>query len=553
MNIYVFKFFKVKNNNLILSLFALFIFFNYLIIKTLYLIHCFIFFYFRLFIIFFYFCQRNILKMLKQQLQLKLTQKLSPQQIQLMKLVQLSTLELEQRVKQELEENPALESSSEEDVYDKDEFEDEFNNSEEDYDDREIIEADAINVDEYLSDDEIPEYRLQANNYNEDDEYEMPYKEEISFHQYLIDQLNTFRLDERQREIAEFLVGSINDNGYIRREMSDIADDLAFTQNIYTDAKEVEKILQNVIFELEPAGIGARNLQECLIVQLKRKNSSRSINIAISILKESFDLFSKKHFEKLIQKHLITPEELREAIREIEKLNPKPGSSYSEGQKYVEQIIPDFTIRIIDGELELSLNGRNAPELHISKEYTSMLETYKDSKDKDKQGQKEAVLFIKQKLDAAKWFIDAIKQRQNTLYVTMHAIMQRQKEYFLTGDEMKLKPLILKDIAEMVNMDISTISRVANSKYVSTPYGTKPVKDFFSESMKNDEGEDISTKEIKQILQSVINNEDKNKPYPDDELAQILKEKGYPIARRTIAKYREQLEIPVARLRKELQ
>lgn len=491
--------------------------------------------------------------MLKQQLQLKLTQKLSPQQIQLMKLVQLSTLELEQRVKQELEENPALESSSEEDVYDKDEFEDEFNNSEEDYDDREIIEADAINVDEYLSDDEIPEYRLQANNYNEDDEYEMPYKEEISFHQYLIDQLNTFRLDERQREIAEFLVGSINDNGYIRREMSDIADDLAFTQNIYTDAKEVEKILQNVIFELEPAGIGARNLQECLIVQLERKNSSRSINIAIAILKESFDLFSKKHFEKLIQKHLITPEELREAIREIEKLNPKPGSSYSEGQKYVEQIIPDFTIRIIDGELELSLNGRNAPELHISKEYTSMLETYKDSKNKDKQGQKEAVLFIKQKLDAAKWFIDAIKQRQNTLYVTMHAIMQRQKEYFLTGDEMKLKPLILKDIAEMVDMDISTISRVANSKYVSTPYGTKPVKDFFSESMKNDEGEDISTKEIKQILQSVINNEDKNKPYPDDELAQILKEKGYPIARRTIAKYREQLEIPVARLRKELQ
>ena len=553
MNIYVFKFFKIKNNNLILSLFGLFNFFNYLIIKTLYLIYCFIFFYFRLFIIFFYFCQRNILKMLKQQLQLKLTQKLSPQQIQLMKLVQLSTLELEQRVKQELEENPALEISSEEDVYDKDEFEDEFNNSEEDYDDREIIEADAINVDEYLSDDEIPEYRLQANNYNEDDEYEMPYKEEISFHQYLIDQLNTFRLDERQREIAEFLVGSINDNGYIRREMSDIADDLAFTQNIYTDAKEVEKILQNVIFELEPAGIGARNLQECLIIQLERKNSSRSINIAISILKESFDLFSKKHFEKLIQKHLITPEELREAIREIEKLNPKPGSSYSEGQKYVEQIIPDFTIRIIDGELELSLNGRNAPELHISKEYTSMLETYKDSKDKDKQGQKEAVLFIKQKLDAAKWFIDAIKQRQNTLYVTMHAIMQRQKEYFLTGDEMKLKPLILKDIAEMVDMDISTISRVANSKYVSTPYGTKPVKDFFSESMKNDEGEDISTKEIKQILQSVINNEDKNKPYPDDELAQILKEKGYPIARRTIAKYREQLEIPVARLRKELQ
>ncbi|MDO4880272.1 MAG: RNA polymerase factor sigma-54 [Capnocytophaga sp.] len=491
--------------------------------------------------------------MLKQQLQLKLSQKLSPQQIQLMKLVQLSTLELEQRVKQELEENPALESSSDEDNYDKDEFEDEFNNSEEDYDDHEIIEADAINVDEYLSDDEIPEYRLQANNYNEDEEYDMPYKEEISFHQYLIDQLNTFRLTEHQRDIAEFLVGSINDNGYIRREMSDIADDLAFTQNIHTDTKEVEKILKEVIFELEPAGIGARNLQESLIVQLERKPQTHAVSIAIDILKDSFDLFSKKHFDKLLQKHLITADELREAIHEIEKLNPKPGSSYSEGHKFIEQIVPDFTIRIIDGELELSLNGRNAPELHVSKEYTSMLETYKDSKDKDKQGQKEAILFIKQKLDAAKWFIDAIKQRQNTLYVTMHAIMQRQKEYFLTGDEMKLKPLILKDIAEMVDMDISTISRVANSKYVSTPYGTKPVKDFFSESMKNEEGEDISTKEIKQILQSVINNEDKNKPFPDDELAQILKEKGYPIARRTIAKYREQLEIPVARLRKELQ
>jgi len=489
--------------------------------------------------------------MLKQQLQLKLAQKLSPQQIQLMKLVQLPTIAFEQRVKEELEENPALEVSNEDSWEDEDNFDDPYDTTEDEYEDNQIIEAEDINVDEYLSDDEIPDYRLYANNYNEE-EYSQPYREEVSFHQYLLDQLSTFRLDDKQREIAEFLVGSINDNGYIRRSMRDIADDLAFTQNIHTNEKEVEKILKSVIFQLEPAGIGARNLQESLIIQLQHKPHTSIIEIATTILNENFELFSKKHYEKLAQKYNLSENTLREVVQEIEKLNPKPGSSYSEGGKLTEQIVPDFTIHINDGQLELSLNGRNTPELHVSQEYTEMFKTYRDSAEKDKQKQKEAVEFIKQKLDAAKWFIDAIKQRQNTLLITMNAIMQHQKEYFLTGDETKIKPLILKDVAESIGMDISTISRVANSKFVSTPYGTKPVKAFFSEGIKNEEGEDISTHEIKKILQSVIEMEDKNKPYTDDKLMELLRKKGYPIARRTIAKYREQLDIPVARLRKEL-
>ena len=489
--------------------------------------------------------------MLKQQLQLKLAQKLSPQQIQLMKLVQLPTIAFEQRVKEELEENPALEVSNEDSWEDEDNFDDSYDTTEDEYEDNQIIEAEDINVDEYLSDDEIPDYRLYANNYNEE-EYSQPYREEVSFHQYLLDQLSTFRLDDKQREIAEFLVGSINDNGYIRRSMRDIADDLAFTQNIHTNEKEVEKILKSVIFQLEPAGIGARNLQESLIIQLQHKPHTSIIEIATIILNENFELFSKKHYEKLAQKYNLSENTLREVVQEIEKLNPKPGSSYSEGGKLTEQIVPDFTIHINDGQLELSLNGRNTPELHVSQEYTEMFKTYRDSAEKDKQKQKEAVEFIKQKLDAAKWFIDAIKQRQNTLLITMNAIMQHQKEYFLTGDETKIKPLILKDVAESIGMDISTISRVANSKFVSTPYGTKPVKAFFSEGIKNEEGEDISTHEIKKILQSVIEMEDKNKPYTDDKLMELLRKKGYPIARRTIAKYREQLDIPVARLRKEL-
>lgn len=466
-----------------------------------------------------------------------------------MKLIQLPTQAFEQRLKEEMVENPALETGKE-DEYEKDEFADE---NYDDYDEYESdrIEAEDINIDEYLSDDEIPGYKLQANNYSDDDEERtMPFAAPVSFHQSLIDQLNTFILTDDQREIAEFLVGSIDDTGYIRRSIADIVDDMAFTQGIYTDEKTVEEIL-HIIHQLEPAGVGARDLQECLLLQLKHKTPTESVELAINIIEHQFDAFTKKHYDKLLQKYDIKQDQLRKAIDEIEKLNPKPGGAYESSSKPVEHVVPDFTIRIVDGELELSLNGRNAPELHVSKDYQEMLQSYKESRDKSAQ-QKDAVQFIKQKLDSAKWFIDAIRQRQETLYVTMNAIMHYQEEYFLDGDEAKLKPMILKDIADMVGLDISTVSRVANSKYVETPYGTKLIKEFFSEAMKNDQGEDVSTIEIKKILQTVIDEEDKRKPLPDDKLADILKDRGYPIARRTIAKYREQLDIPVARMRKKI-
>jgi len=492
--------------------------------------------------------------MLKQNLQLKLSQKLSPQQIQLMKLIQLPTQAFEQRLKEEMVENPALETGKEEDEFERDEFDNTTNDeSYDDYDDYEgeRIEADEINIDEYLSDDETPSYKLQANNYSDDDEdRSMPFAASVSFHQSLTDQLNTFILTDDERDIAEFLVGSIDDMGYIRRSIPDIVDDLAFTQGIYTDENTVEHIL-HIIHQLEPAGVGARDLQECLLLQLKYKTPTQSTELAISILEDQFDAFTKKHYDKLLQKYDITNDLLRAAIDEIEHLNPKPGGAYDSNSKDVEHVVPDFAIKIVDGELELSLNGRNAPELHVSKDYQEMLQSYKESRDKSAQ-QKDAVQFIKQKLDSAKWFIDAIRQRQETLFVTMNAIMHYQEEYFLDGDEGRLKPMILKDIADLVGLDISTVSRVANSKYVETPYGTKLIKEFFSEAMKNDQGEDVSTIEIKKILQNVIGEEDKRKPLPDDKLADILKEKGYPIARRTIAKYREQLDIPVARMRKKI-
>ena len=378
----------------------------------------------------------------------------------------------------------------------------------------------------------------------------MPYAAGQSFTQHLMQQLNTYRLEESEKEIAKFLVGSVDESGYIRREIADIVDDLAFTQNVYTQEAAVESVLEKVQ-ELDPAGVGARDLQECLLLQLKRKQQNSKVVLASRILKETFDHFSKKHYKKLLQKFSISEDELREAIAEIESLNPKPGGAISSNTRMVEHVVPDFAITIVEGSLELTLNGRNAPELHVSREYANMLKGYKESKDKSK-SQKEAVLFIKQKLDAAKWFIDAIKQRQQTLFVTMNAIMHQQEAYFLSGDQRKLRPMILKDIADTIGMDISTVSRVANSKYVDTPYGTKLIKEFFSESMKNDQGEDVSTKEIKKILEITIGEEDKRKPLTDDKLAQILKEKGYPIARRTVAKYREQLELSVARLRKEL-
>jgi RNA polymerase sigma-54 factor len=486
---------------------------------------------------------------LKQYLQFKLSQKLSPQQIQLMKLIQLPTQAFEQRLKQELEENPALDTGKESDAAE-DNF-DEFDNTKEDYDDNETIEADDINIDEYLSDDEIPEYRTQANNYSADDEDKsVPYAAGTSFTQHLINQLNTFRLSEEEEEIAYFLVGSVDESGYIRRSLSDITDDLAFTQNVFTTEEEIEKVLK-IVHQLDPAGVGARNLQECLSIQLHRKEQNPDVELAIEIIDNGFEQFTKKHYKKLMHKFNITEEQLKDAIEEIERLNPKPGGSYAGNNKIVEHIVPDFAIKIVDGELELTLNGRNAPELHVSREYNNMLRGYKDTKEKSK-AQKDAVMFIKQKLDAAKWFIEAVRQRQQTLFVTMSAIMHYQKEYFLTGDERNLRPMILKDIADEIEMDVSTISRVANSKYVDTPYGTKLIKEFFSESMTNDQGEEVSTREIKKILETVIEEENKKKPLTDDALAKILKEKGYPIARRTVAKYREQLDIPVARLRKKI-
>lgn len=484
--------------------------------------------------------------MLKQYLQYKLSQKLSPQQIQLMKLIQLPTQAFEQRLKQELEENPALERGKEKE---EDGFDDIY--SDQDYEENEKINADDINIDDYLSDDEIPSYRLQANNHSADDESKtIPYASGTSFTQLLTDQLNTFRLENQDYEIAKFLIGSIDDSGYIRRSLLDLTDDLAFTQNIFTDVETLKKVLK-VVQQLDPPGVGARNLQECLLIQLQRKEQTPDTERAANMIENAFEQFTKKHYQKLLKKFDISEIELKDAILEIERLNPKPGSSFSNNLRSTEHVVPDFTIKIIDGELELVLNGRNAPELHISKSYNEMLLGYKASKEKSR-AQKEAVLFIKQKLDAAKWFIDAIRQRQQTLLLTMSAIMHYQKAYFLSGDEEQLRPMILKDIADEVEMDVSTISRVANSKYVDTPYGTKLIKEFFSESMTNDQGEEVSTREIKSILKTVIVEEDKKKPWTDEKLAKILKEKGYPIARRTVAKYREQLDFPVARLRKQI-
>ncbi len=482
--------------------------------------------------------------MLKQFLQYKLSQKLSPQQIQLMKLIELPTQAFEQRLKQELEENPALESGKEQE----ENYEDDIQSN--DIDSQEIS-AEDINIDDYLSDDETPEYRLNSNNHSVDDEQKtIPFASGSSFTQLLINQLNTFSLDKDQYQIAEFLIGSIDDSGYIRRPLLDIMDDLAFTQNFYTDEKTIESALK-IVHQLDPAGVGARNLQECLTLQLQRKTQTANTSLARDIIKSGFDQFTKKHYQKLIQKFGVTEVQLRDAVLEIERLNPKPGSSFSNNTRSIEHVVPDFAISIVEGELELTLNGRNAPELHVSQPYNEMLKGYKASKEKTK-SQKEAVLFIKQKLDAAKWFIDAIKQRQQTLFVTMSTIMYYQENYFLTGDEQQLRPMILKDVADKIEMDISTVSRVANSKYVDTPYGTKLIKEFFSESMTNDKGEEVSTREIKSILETIIAEEDKKKPLTDEKLALLLKEKGYPIARRTIAKYREQLGLPVARLRKEL-
>ncbi|MFN8166391.1 MAG: RNA polymerase factor sigma-54 [Bacteroidia bacterium] len=487
---------------------------------------------------------------LRQGLNQKLLQKLSPQQIQLMKLLQIPVANLEQRIKEEMQENPALEegTENEEEEYNTDDEEEITNEDDEELSERE----DDISIDEYLDDDEIPDYKTSVNNTSpDDDRKEIPFSAQGNFQDQLLAQLYQLELDDREYHIAEQLIGSIDDDGYLRRELSAIVDDLAFSQNISTTVEELQKVLL-AIQTLDPPGIGARSLQECLLIQLDRKEQKReSVTHARRILKNHFDEFSKKHYEKIARDLNLDDAGLKKAIDEILKLNPRPGNTLNQGQRSTEHIIPDFLIVNNDGRLELTLNARNAPEMRISRDYKEMLDHYSKDK-KNSKANKDAIQFVKQKLDAAKWFIDALKQRQHTLYHTMHTIMEYQYEYFLEGDIRKLKKMVLRDIAEKVNMDISTVSRVANSKYVQTHFGTFLLKSFFSEGLSTDSGEEVSSKEVKQILTDCISAENKRKPLTDDALTKILNEKGYNIARRTVAKYREMLDIPVARLRKEL-
>jgi RNA polymerase sigma-54 factor len=491
---------------------------------------------------------------LSQSLQQKLLQKLSPQQIQLMKLLQVPTANLEERIKEELEENPALEVG--EDGHDDYDEKDEFDNSkDEEYEaDGSTDDYDNVDLSEYVheGDDDVGDYKLRDENYPEADEGKViPIRVETSFHEMLLDQLGMMELDERTQKIAEQIVGSIDDDGYLRRELSSIADDLAFRQNIVTSEAEVEGLIKR-IQQFDPPGICARDLKECLILQLQRKiKEGKDVEVAMQVLDKYFDEFTKKHYEKIQRGLSLNDEQLKKVITQIVKLNPKPGGNIGQVNKAESYVVPDFFIFNNAGKLELTLNSKNAPDLRISEGYRDMIKDYEKGQKKDKR-QKEAVLFIKQKIDSAKWFIDMIKQRQQTLIGTMQSIMNYQEEFFLTGDETTLKPMILKDIAEMTGLDISTVSRVANSKFVQTEFGTYRLKFFFSESLSTESGEEVSTREVKKILSNLIEAEDKRKPLSDEQLTDMLQEKGYNIARRTVAKYREQLNLPVARLRKQL-
>ncbi len=498
---------------------------------------------------------------LNQSLQQKLLQKLSPQQIQLMKLLQVPTANLEERVKEELEENPALELT--EDGFDenygeemKDEFAERNEESETEYEESSNDDDvyDSIDISDYVheGDDDIADYKLRDDSYGEQEEKTtMPYKVETSFYEILEAQLGMLKLEESEYRIAEQIIGSIDEDGYLRRETSAIVDDLAFRQNIFTTEEHVEKLIKR-IQQFDPPGVAARTLQECLLLQLQRqKEEGKEVDIAIMALTKYFDEFTKKHYEKIQRGLNLNDEDLKDVMHQITRLNPKPGGNIGEVNKAESYVVPDFFILNNGGKLELTLNSKNAPELRISEGYRDMLKEYDRGAKKDRR-QKEAVLFIKQKIDAAKWFIDAIKQRQHTLLSTMTAIMNHQYDFFLTGDETTLKPMILKDIAEKTALDISTVSRVANSKFVQTEFGTYRLKFFFSESLTTDTGEEVSTREVKKILSDLIEYENKKKPLSDERLTELLQEKGYNIARRTVAKYREQLNIPVARLRKEL-
>ncbi|MDG2425142.1 MAG: RNA polymerase factor sigma-54 [Flavobacteriales bacterium] len=479
--------------------------------------------------------------MLKQSLQQKLQQKLSPQQIQLMKLLQVPTVELEARIKEELEANPALDEGRDE--------EDEYEQAEKGLDEGTET-RDDFDYSAYL-DDDTPQYKYSVNNHPEQQDRDIPFGAGETFVERLTSQLGLRKVTDRQRMLAEHLIGNLDESGYLRRDLYAVTNDLAFSQGIEASEEELEVVLA-IIQDLEPPGIGARDLRECLLLQLrKRENANPATDLAIRIIELQFDAFAKKHYKKLIERLDLDEDQLREAIAEITRLNPKPGNSSSGSSRAPQQVVADFSIAVGDDELRLEINGRNAPELKIRGEYRDLLAGYAASKTKDK-SQRDALVFVKQKIDAAKWFIDAINQRRHTLTITMQAIMKLQRAYFLTGDETKLRPMILKDVAEIIGMDISTVSRVANSKYVQTPYGTFLLKTLFSESLSTDSGEEVSTREVKKILQGAIDAEDKGKPLTDEKLRNVLREKGYKIARRTVAKYREQLGRPVARLRKEI-
>lgn len=484
--------------------------------------------------------------MLKQRLQQKLLQKLSPQQIQMIKLLEVPTLQIEQRIKKELEENPALEEGAEEEDIPAETEEDQFDEKDKD--------QEEFTLDDYIEEDDIPDYRLQEKNYSKDEDKrtEIPFSVGFSFHEHLESQLGLRDLNDKQKILGEYILGNIDEDGYVRRELINIVDDLAFLQNVETTEGELEEVLK-IIQDLEPAGVGARTLRECLLLQIEKRDTSQpSLKLAHTILDLYFEEFTKRHYDKIISRLGITEDEIKAAIDEILKLNPKPGGVYSDPfNKTSQPIIPDFILELSEDGFDLHLNSKNLPELRLSSSYSEMLHTY--SKDKSqKKEMRDAVLFVKQKIDSARWFIDAIKQRQNTLLLTMNAILEYQQEYFIDGDETKLKPMILKDVAEMTGLDISTVSRVANSKYVQTHFGIFPLKFFFSEGLQTDSGEEVSTREIKRILQDCIENEQKRRPLTDESLTDILQEKGYQIARRTVAKYREQLNIPVARLRREI-
>jgi RNA polymerase sigma-54 factor len=475
-------------------------------------------------------------------LQQRLLQKLSPQQIQVIKLLEIPTMQLEQRIKSELEENPILELIEGEDSDES--FDDDADDSQSD---------DEFSLDDYLNDEDVPGYRLAANNYSKDDkQVDMPYSSGVSFHDSLIEQLGLSNLKEEEEQIAEYIIGNIDEDGYLRRDLLNISDDLAFHMNMDVKLKDLERYLA-IIQDFDPPGIGARDLQECLLLQIRRKRGKNTTCLAALIIQDCFEEFTKKHYDKILKKYEITEEELKLSIDEILKLNPKPGSSYSNPMgKSNQVIVPDFLLDNLEGELNLSLNQKNVPDLQLNGTYIDLMKSYSGNKVGTSKDKKEAMTFMKQKLDSAKWFIDAIRQRHNTLFVTMSEIIKFQKEFFQDGDETKLKPMILKDIADLTGLDISTISRVSNSKYIQTHFGIYPLKYFFSEGLQTDTGEEVSTREIKKILAECVDNEDKRHPVTDEKLALILKEKSYLVARRTVAKYREQLGIPVARMRKEL-